>query len=95
MPPALVSAWGITAGQQVRLRRGAAAVAAFTIVPAQGATATDQVRLSDGGRSRLGARGSFEATVSSPVPNPSRTAAEAARREHWRAVADAVAGVFE
>lgn len=81
-PEDLVSRWGRTPGQQVRLRRNADEVAAFTIETVPGGVSNGTVRLAEDGMSRLGTQDGFDATVSSPVPH-SLTPTAAAREGEY------------
>lgn len=82
-PDHLVSAWGLDAGQQLRLRRNADQFAAFTIETGAGAVSNNSIRLTQEGLARLGTQDTFEATVTSPVPHPGHPPSVAAREGEY------------
>lgn len=82
-PADLVSAWGLDAGQQLRLRRNADQFAAFTIVTGAGVGSNNSIRLTEAGLARLGTQDAFEGAVTSPVPHPDHPPSVAAREGEY------------
>jgi phage replication-related protein YjqB (UPF0714/DUF867 family) len=69
---------GCAIGQQVRIVRSGSEYALYTVEMARDESPDTIVRMGAGGRGRLGTTAEFYATVSSRVPDPTLTEAEAA-----------------
>jgi phage replication-related protein YjqB (UPF0714/DUF867 family) len=75
--PATLAAIGREVGQQVRIRRGAAEIALFTVAETQLLEPPGTVRRGPAGRARLGPGDEFAATIDAQGPDPTRTDAAA------------------
>jgi phage replication-related protein YjqB (UPF0714/DUF867 family) len=74
---------GCAIGQQVRIVRSGSEYALYTVEMARDESPDTIVRMGAGGRGRLGTTEEFSAVVSSRVPDPTLTEAEAAARSEF------------
>lgn len=81
MTPPLLTALGITPGEQVRIRRSAEEYAAYTVLEAAGQSPV--VYVGEPGRRRLGTPDTFEGTVTRPVPRSELSDERASRRSEF------------
>ena len=75
--PGRLAAIGLTAGQQVRIRRTATDYGLYTVSETRDENPENVVRMGAGGRRRLGTSDEFPGMVDSQVPHPTFSQAQA------------------
>jgi hypothetical protein len=90
--PARLATVGRARGQQVRIYRNPGTFGLYTVSEVRTEAVDTIVRMGRRGRERLGTEAEFPGLLDSRVP---RSRLSDARENHWCAIADAVADVYD